>query len=275
VAREKRRKDAEAQSTWERLQKIQKARRAELDRRWQAMKIRQMHEWKVLLAHIRASEQKRLARRHWLAVGLALYLKKIAFLRQLIEYYDKRRKRAAVQQYEELMQSVRRRHDNEAAELRRRYDALARLERREWFSFTQSFGAIGTADTKALTPLGTPYTVYRATIELGPMRFGFEKPIDIRPDVILPEKRPYRINADDITAVRFTAGSGTTHPGMSVTIRQEHSGFQFQTLNSIPSPVWEFRENAGDITGFRATVPIASDTISIRLKPQANAPPSF
>lgn len=272
-AREKRRKDADAKEAWEPLQKIQKARRAELDRRWQAMKIRQMHEWKVLLAHIRATEQKRLARRHWLAVGLALYLKKITFLRQLIEYYEKRRKRAAVQQYEELMEAVRRRHDNEAAELRRRYDALARLERGEWRSFAQSFGAIGTADTKALTPLGTPYLLYRVTIELGPMRFGNEKPVDIDLDAV--RVSDYRFNADDITAVRFTPGSGTAHPGMSVTVRQDHGGFQFQTLNSIPSSVWEFRENAADVTQFSASVPIARESISIRLRPQANAPPSF
>lgn len=274
VAREKRRKDIEAQEAWERLQKIQKVRRAELDRRWQAMKIRQMHEWKVLLAHIRASEQKRLARRHWLAVGLAAYLRKIAFLNQLIEYYEKRKKRAAEDQYQALMDSVRLRHANEAAELRRRYDALARLERREWFSFTQSFGQIGTADTKALTPLGTPYTVYRVTIELGPMRFGYEKPIDI--DVqALRTASLYRFNVDDITSVRPYSRPGATSSGFASTIEQPHGGFQFQTLNSIPSPVWEFRENAADITSFRATVPIASDTISIRLRPQANAPPSF
>jgi hypothetical protein len=96
------------------------------------MKIRQMHEWKVLLAHIKAEEEHYL-RRQWMhRIGLALYLKKIAVIRQLLEYYEKRKRRSLEEYHLQLKESLRRRHENEARELRRRYEALMRLERLEF-----------------------------------------------------------------------------------------------------------------------------------------------
>lgn len=130
-------KESKAEAEWKRVSKIQAKRRTELDLRWQAMKVRQMHEWKVLLAHIKAKEDKRLARRHWLAAGLAAYLRKIIFIRDLVAYYEKKEKRSHEEQHARLKEAVKRRHENEAAELQRLYDALTRLVRRESFSFAQ------------------------------------------------------------------------------------------------------------------------------------------
>jgi hypothetical protein len=125
-----------------------------------------MHEWKVLLAHIKADKEYRIARRHFRTVGLALYLKKIAVIRQLIEYYLKRRKRRMEERYRLLMEGLRRRHDNEAVELRRRYRALERLERRETFTFEQKFGEKFAADDRTQTE--TPLSV---RFELGTVAF--------------------------------------------------------------------------------------------------------
>lgn len=149
AARVDQKKKAQAKAERERVQAVQRKRRAALDLLWQKMKIRQMHEWKVLLAHIKAEKERKIARRHWLAVGLAIYLKKIAFIRQLIEYYEKRKKRSLEEQHQALMESVRHRHENEAAELRRRYDALTRLERREDATFNQKFGGYTDTDNLA------------------------------------------------------------------------------------------------------------------------------
>ncbi|MCC6206452.1 MAG: relaxase/mobilization nuclease domain-containing protein, partial [Hyphomicrobiales bacterium] len=146
VRRADAKKAAVAEGERERLTAVQRKRRAALDLLWQQMKIRHMHEWKVLLAHIQAEKEHKIARRHWLAVGLAIYLRKIAFIRQLLEYYEERRKRTVEEQHRALMESVRLRHDNEAAELRRRYAALARLERREEWTYLQKFGEIADAD---------------------------------------------------------------------------------------------------------------------------------
>ena len=88
---------------------------------------------------------------------LAAYLRKLIFLRELIEYYEKRRKRIAEQFYEVLMDSVRRRHQNEAAALRRRYEALARLMQREWFTFDTKFARCAEPTPQAAAPNGSRY----------------------------------------------------------------------------------------------------------------------
>ncbi|MGH6922866.1 MAG: relaxase/mobilization nuclease domain-containing protein [Propylenella sp.] len=136
-------KVAAARAERERLNAVQRKRRAVLDVLWQRMKIRHMHERKVLLAHIKAEREHRIARRHFRAIGLAIYLKKIAVIRQLIDYYLKRRKKKMDEQHRVLIEALKRRHDNEVAELRRRYAALDRLERREFTSFQQKFGDPG------------------------------------------------------------------------------------------------------------------------------------
>lgn len=133
-----------ARAAAERLKFAQDRRRARLDLLWQKMKIRQMHEWKVLLAHIKAEEEFRL-RRHWTQIGLAQYLRKIAVIRQLLEYYEKKRKRSLEEYHQQLKESLRRRHENEARELRRRYEALMRLERREEQSFYIAYGGFSTS----------------------------------------------------------------------------------------------------------------------------------
>jgi hypothetical protein len=133
AARSSAKRQAEAKEAAEKLKAVQRKRRGALDLLWQKMKIRQMHEWKVLLAHIKGEEDRRL-RRHWLEIGLARYLKKIAVIRQLLEYYADRRKRSLEEYHQQLKESLRRRHENEARELRRRYEALMRLERREFMA---------------------------------------------------------------------------------------------------------------------------------------------
>ena len=139
-------KRAAARTEHERLRAVQAGRRAALDLLWQKMKVRHMHERKVLLAHVKAVREHRIARRHFRAMGLALYLKKIAVIRQLIDYYLKRRKKKMDEQHRVLIEALGRRHDNEAAELRRRYAALDRLERREFTSFDQKFGEADRVD---------------------------------------------------------------------------------------------------------------------------------
>jgi len=75
VARATAEKHAAAKEAAEKLKAIQAKRRAGLDLLWQKMKIRQMHEWKVLLAHIKAEEEHYLRRQWMQRIGLAQYLK--------------------------------------------------------------------------------------------------------------------------------------------------------------------------------------------------------
>jgi hypothetical protein len=95
----------------------------------------------VLQAHFLAERQHKLARRAWEAWGLAIYLKKITVIRQLLEYYRKKKLKTLEEHHEALARSLRLRHENEAAELRRRYAALTRLEKREDKSVEQQYGA--------------------------------------------------------------------------------------------------------------------------------------
>ena len=157
---------AVANAEHERLSAVQRKRRAALDLLWQKMKIRHMHERKVLLAHVKAEREHRIARRHFQVVGLALYLKKIAVIRQLIEYYLKRRKKKMDEQHRVLIEALRRRHDNEAAELRRRYAALERLERREFTSFEQKFGEAERADDQRRIDIENVVITYEAVYDL-------------------------------------------------------------------------------------------------------------
>ncbi|MBB5052692.1 hypothetical protein HNQ36_002666 [Afipia massiliensis] len=133
-------KDLAAEAARKKLLAAQRTRKLQLDLHWQAMKIRHMHERKVLLAHFMAERQRLLARRKWQAVGLAIYLKKIAFLRGLLRYQEirQRKHRRTIEEYhQQLETSVRRRHGNETAEFQRRYEALRRLDRLEHKSLRQ------------------------------------------------------------------------------------------------------------------------------------------
>ncbi len=51
------------------------------------------------------------------------------------------------EQHEQLKASVKRRHENEAAELQRLYEAVARLSRKEMRSFVQKYAGTQTAET--------------------------------------------------------------------------------------------------------------------------------
>src|SRR5262249_18068349 len=132
AAREQIKEDAAAEAARQTLLAAQRTRKQHLDLQWQTMKVRQMHERKVMIAHFMAERQRILARRQWEATGLALYIKKIVFLRQLMEHYEQKTKKAQrtmEEQQQEIRNAVRRRHENEAAELQRRYEAMARLDK--------------------------------------------------------------------------------------------------------------------------------------------------
>lgn len=134
AAREKLRKDAAADAARNSLLAAQRTRKLQLGLNWQAMKLRHMHERKILLAHLMAERRRQLARRKWQAAGLALYLKKIAFLRDLLRHHEARQakfRRSIEEYHQQVEDSVRKRHDHEAAELERYYNALRRLERLE------------------------------------------------------------------------------------------------------------------------------------------------
>jgi len=234
--RVKAKKSAETDKVRGRLAAVQRKRRATLDLLWQQMKIRQMHEWKVLLAHIKAEKDYRIARRHFRAVGLALYLKKIAVICQLIEYYLKRRKRRMEERYRLLMEGLRRRHDNEAAELRRRYRALERLERRETFTFSQKFGEPFAADDSATA--GIVRMTWSARYELATTTMPIAMaPISVRAAEVAVN---FRVNGHDLDTPTVPAYERpvvtTSHSG-----RMHLSGFGMSWTTA-------FHENATDIT---------------------------
>lgn len=134
AAREHLKKDAAAEEARNRLLRAQRTRKLAVDLQWQKIKLRQMHERKVMLAWFLAEKKRHLARRHWQATGLALYLRKVAALRELIRYYEKQRRRrlrTMEEFHREVKTAMKRRHDNEAAESERLYTALRRLEKHE------------------------------------------------------------------------------------------------------------------------------------------------
>lgn len=211
-------KRAAAEARHDRLKAAQVKRRAALDLLWQQMKIRQMHERKVLLAHIKAEKERKIARRHFRAVGLALYLKKIAIIQQLIEYYRKRRKKKMKAQHRALIEALRRRHDNEEAELRRRYAALDRLERCELATCRQRFGVCDETDTDnfAAAPADVPLTSItwqENTVDIvrvpeSAIAVSFSGELDDITGAAEPPDSPrsiFRQNALDITGVQITA----------------------------------------------------------------------
>lgn len=237
--RSHRKKTKRDEAARERLLEIQRNRRRTIDLLWQQMKIRHMHERKVLLAHIKAKEILRLARRHWLAAGLALYLRKIAVIRQLIEYYEKRKRLAADEQNRLLMAALQRRHDNEAAELARRYKALGRLERRE----AQTLAPPAIIGASSVAPAETTsFRTIRVKIPVSvtPQQFAvtFGKPIDVTAAVSFDRMTRFQTNAADIT---FAAAGA---PPVILTLVSNTSPFP---LAHDPSS-WPFRVNAFDIT---------------------------
>jgi hypothetical protein len=236
AVRDSAKKSAETDKARERLVVIQRKRRTTLDLLWQQMKIRQMHEWKVLLAHIKAEKEYRIARRHFRAVGLALYLRKIAVIRQLIEYYLKRRKRRMEERHRLLMEGLRRRHDNEAAELRRRYCALERLERRETFTFGQKFGEPFATDDSATA--GAVRMTWRAHYKLATTTMPIARaPISVR---AAEGSVNFRVNGHDL-GIAATPVYERPVFIMSQPRRMDSTGFGMSWTTA-------FHENAADIT---------------------------
>jgi hypothetical protein len=236
AVRDSAKKSAETDKVRERLVAIQRKRRATLDLLWQQMKIRQMHEWKVLLAHIKAEKEYRIARRHFRAVGLALYLRKIAVIRQLIEYYLKRRKRRMEERHRLLMEGLRRRHDNEAAELRRRYCALERLERRETFTFSQKFGEPFATDDSATA--GAVRMTWRMHYKLATTTMPIARaPISVR---AAEGSVNFRVNGHDL-GIAATPVYERPVVMMSQPGRMDSTGFGMSWTTA-------FHENAADIT---------------------------
>jgi hypothetical protein len=140
AVREKAKKDVAADAHRAALYAAQRYRKRQLDLRWQQMKIRHMHERKVLLAYFMAENRRHLARRQWQAIGLALYLRKLAVLREIIRYYkDSQRKQELRMDafHREVRAAIQLRHQHEAADLQRRYEALRRLDRHEARAFDQ------------------------------------------------------------------------------------------------------------------------------------------
>jgi hypothetical protein len=165
AAREEIKRDAAAEAAQKTLIAAQRTRRQHVDLLWQTMKVRQMHERKVMIAYFMAQRQRILARRQWEAIGLAVYLKKIAFLRQLVEHYEQKTKRAQrsmEEQQQEIRNGMRRRHDNEAAELQRRYQAMVRLDKRE----LASLGQKNLAETRWWDPDGRMTQAIDASLKL-------------------------------------------------------------------------------------------------------------
>ncbi len=229
--RECQKKKARAKAARERLQAVQRKRRAALDLLWQAMKIRHMHEWKVLLAHIEAEKERKTTRRRRRAVGLALYLKKIAFIRQLVEYYEKRRRRFMKEQHTALMASVRRRHENEAAELRRRYLALERLERREEQTFFREFGERTDTDDPVRRGSAGLTVTYEGQGRFVPGWQAFhENAADITAFPVTSPLVDLRLNATEITAAKNA---------ISAPVIITAAGYETRSV---------FRDNALDIT---------------------------
>jgi hypothetical protein len=254
AVRDSAKKSVETDKVRERLAAIQNKRRVALDLLWQQMKVRHWHERKVLLAHIKAEKEYRIARRHFRAVGLALYLKKIAVIRQLIEYYLKRRKRRMEERYRLLMEGLRRRHDNEAAELRRRYRALERLERRETFTFSQKFGEPFAAGDSATARVVT--IVWSARYDLEPI-------------IARHSASQIFIPVEDIIA-------SFRENGVTMTATPEPAGWREPVHILDPGcanftgygATWaSFQENAADITEPVVNVRLVTDDESVRGNP--------
>jgi hypothetical protein len=140
AVREKAKKDVAADAHRAALYAAQRHRKLQLDLRWQQMKIRHMHERKVLLGYFMAENRRHLARRQWQAIGLALYLRKLAVLREIIRYYKNSQRKQELRMetfHREVKAALQLRHQHEAADLQRRYDALRRLDRHEARAFDQ------------------------------------------------------------------------------------------------------------------------------------------
>lgn len=182
----------------ERIHAVQRKRRSTLDQLWQRMIVRQMHERKVVLAHMKALEERRIARRHFLAVGLALYLKKIAFIRQLLEYYEKKRRQSLYEFYRAMVEAVRQRHENEQRELRRRYEALARLEARELQTYLNNF--VGTVRYTGFPEWDYRGGVHIRTIQLKPGAFHIKTENGVDVSRASQALTRFAVNTADITA---------------------------------------------------------------------------
>lgn len=235
----------EAKAAHERLTQIQRKRRLEIAMLWQKMKVRHWHEWKVLLAHIKAETERRIARRHWLAAGLAAYLKKIAVIRQLLEYYEHKRKRSLEAFHRAMLEGLRRRHENEAADLKRRQAALDRLEAREWATLTRGFPGVFTDEARD----GWRYNGHshhrRIALSVDDVRFGFERPVEM---TTLTDQQPaFRSGPGTrVTSTGFEGNFALPQTGLSLS--GSPSVFAVGPGLQVPTQNIRFRANAAEIT---------------------------
>ena len=138
-------RESEAEVAWRALQTLQRRRQINIHMLWQKMQVRQCHERKVLEAHFLAEKERHIKRIFWNAWGLAQYIKKVAVIRQLLEHYERKKKQTIEQQQEQIRAALKRRHENEQAEIQRMFDAMLRLQRREAFTFNQQHPGTGAA----------------------------------------------------------------------------------------------------------------------------------
>ena len=136
-------RESEAEAAWRALQTLQRRRQPQIHLLWQKMQVRQWHERKVLEAHFLAEKERHLKRIFWNAWGLAQYIKKVAVIRQLLEHYERKKKQTIEENQQQIRAALKRRHENEQAEIQRMFDAMLRLQRREAFTFNQQHPGTG------------------------------------------------------------------------------------------------------------------------------------
>lgn len=126
-------------------------------------------------------------------------MRKIIFIRELVAYYEKREKRLRDQLDEQLKEAVRRRHENEARELQRFYEAIARLSRREAFTFVQQYSGTAAASVAA-SPVLSGVVIYS---ERYVAKVEYTAPIVQRLDIdavgLAATATMFAINSADIT----------------------------------------------------------------------------
>ncbi|MBE0613801.1 MAG: relaxase/mobilization nuclease domain-containing protein [Burkholderiales bacterium] len=116
----------------QRLKERQASRRAELDREWQAIKIRQASERLALhAAHKAANDATAFTRAAQAPTGLMAFLQRVSGIGAIRDYYARRQDLSRAQRQTQENAALQRRHGNEDLAMAGRGEALGRLERRE------------------------------------------------------------------------------------------------------------------------------------------------
>lgn len=116
----------------QRLKDKQASRRAELDKEWQTIKIRQASERLALHATQKAAnDATAFTRAAQAPKGLMAFLQRVSGIGAIRAYYARRQDLSRAQRQAEENAAVQRRHTNEDLSMAGRAEALGRLERRE------------------------------------------------------------------------------------------------------------------------------------------------